>query len=427
MKFNTLTTRILAGLVLGLGLGAALATAHPAWRAEAVTLADGLGNVWLDALRMTIIPLVFSLLVIGVAQAAGTAQAGGLAARALVAFGGLLLLTSAISAIATPALLAIWPPPAAAVAALRASAHGGAVGVPPSPPFADWLRSFVPANPVKAAADGAMASIVVFALVFGLAAAQQSEPRRAALFGFFDAAQASMMTIVGWVLAAAPAGVFLLALTVGAKLGASAAVGLLGQYVVVVSIMCLIAGALGLPMALIGGRIAPGRLFEALIPVEAMAISTQSSLASLPVMLEATERIGVPAKVRDLVLPMAVALFRITSPAGNIAVALYVAHVYGVAVDPLRLAAGVVVAALVSLAAVGVASSVTFFTTLAPIFMSMNIPMELLPILLPMETLPDFSRTVGNVTGDVGLTAWAARWARPKPEPTGSATDADPA
>jgi Na+/H+-dicarboxylate symporter len=284
--------------------------------------------------------------------------------------------------------------------------------VPPSPPLTDWLRSFVPPNPIKAAAEGSMASVVVFALLFGLAAARQDEPRRLALFGFFDAVQAAMMTIVGWVLWAAPGGVFLLSLSVGAKLGLSA-VGLLGQYVVVVSICCLLAGAMGLVMALVGGRTAPGRLLTALIPVEAMAISTQSSLASLPVMLEATERLGVPAAVRDLVMPMAVALFRVTSPAGNIAVAVYVAHVYGVAVDPLRLAAGVVVAALVSLAAVGVASSVTFFTTLVPIFMAMNLPMELLPILLPLETLPDFSRTIGNVTGHVGLTAWAAKWSKP--------------
>jgi proton glutamate symport protein len=303
----------------------------------------------------------------------------------------------------------VWPPPSAAMAALRASAHGGAGAVPPSPPIADWLRSFVPANPIKAAAEGSMASIVVFALVFGLAAARQNEARAAAIFGFFDATQAAMMTIVGWVLWAAPAGVFLLSLTVGARLGVSA-VGLLGQYVVVVSIMCLLSGAMGLVMALVGGRVSPLRLFGALIPVEAMALSTQSSLACMPVMLEATAKLGAPAKVRDLVMPLAVALFRITSPAGNIGVAIYVAHVYGVPVDPLRLAGGVVVAALVSLGAVGVASSITFFTTLVPIFMAMNLPMELLPLLLPVETLPDFSRTIGNVTGHVGVTAWAAKW-----------------
>jgi Na+/H+-dicarboxylate symporter len=141
-----------------------------------------------------------------------------------------------------------------------------------------------------------------------------------------------------------------------------------------------------------------------------MAISTQSSLASLPVMLEASEELGVPERVRGLVLPMAVALFRITSPAGNIAVVLYGAHIYGVHLDVAHVAVGVAVAVLVSLAAVGVASSITFFTTLVPISMTMGVPLDLLPLLIAVETLPDFSRTIGNVYGDVGITAWAARW-----------------
>jgi Na+/H+-dicarboxylate symporter len=409
MRVNTLTTRILAGLVLGLTIGGVVAATHPVWREAAIALAQGLGNVWLDALRMTIIPLVFSLLFTGIAQAAGAAGAGGIAARALVTFGVLLLASAAIGAVATPLLLSIWPPPTAAMAALQASAHGAASGIPPSPPFVEWLSSFVPSNAIKAAADGAMASIVVFALLFGLAATRQTAARLAALYAFFDAVQATMMTIVHWVLEVAPLGVFLLALSVGAKVGASA-VGLLGQYVIVVSIMCLLGGLMGLIAGIVGGRVSPGRMFAALAPVEAMGLSTQSSLASMPVMLDATEKLGVPAQVRDLVMPMAVTLFRITSPAGNVAVALYVAHIYGVAVDPLKLTAGVVVAALVSLAAVGVASSVTFFVTLVPIFTAMNIPLDLLPLLLPVENLPDFSRTIGNVTGDVGVTAWAARW-----------------
>jgi len=149
-----------------------------------------------------------------------------------------------------------------------------------------------------------------------------------------------------------------------------------------------------------------------LIPVEAMAISTQSSLAPLPVMLTACDRLGVPERARDLVLPMAVAVFRITSPAGNLAVVIYIAHLYGIHLAPGTLAIGVVVASLVSVAAVGVASSVTFFTTLVPISMAMGLPMDLLPLFLAVETLPDFSRTIGNVTADVGVTAMAGRWAK---------------
>lgn len=411
MKFNSLTVRILVGLIAGLVLGALSPGLHLTWQADLVATADAIGGVWLDALRMTIVPLVFSLLVIGMAQAAGTVRGGGLAGLTLLAFAALLLVSTIIAALATPALLDVWPAPKAAAEALRVSARGAATQIPPSPPLVEWLRSFVPANPVKAAADGAMAGLVFFALVFGLAVNKLNTVRRHALLGFFDAVQAAMMTIVDWVLQVAPLGVFLLALVVGARTGFGA-VGVLGQYVVIVSIMCLIGGVLGILMAIFGGRAPPGRLFAALIPVEAMAISTQSSLASLPVMLEATEKLGVPERIRGLVLPMAVALFRITSPAGNIAVVIYAAHIYGVHLDPGRMVAGVLVASMVSLAAVGVASSITFFTTLVPISMAMGVPMDLLPLLLAVETLPDFSRTIGNVTGDVGITAWAARWGK---------------
>lgn len=407
---NSLTTRILLGLLAGLALGAALPGLHLPQEAQLVAASDALGGVWLDGLRMTIIPLVFSLLVVGVAQASGTAGGGGgLSMRALITFGVMLLIATTVAALATTALLDAWPAPEAAARALQAAAQGDAAKVPASPPLADWLRSFIPANPIKAAAEGAMAPLMVFALIFGLAVTRLGESRRGAMFGFFDAVQAAMMVIVHWVLWLAPFGVFLLAVVVGAKTGFGA-VGILGQYVVVVSIMCLLAGLLGLMMALFGGRTPPGRLITAMIPVEAMAVSTQSSLACLPVMLEATERLGVPQRIRGLILPMAVALFRITSPAGNIAVAIYVAHIYGVPLDAGHLAAGVLVAAAVSLAAVGVASSVTFFTTLVPIFSVMGVPLELLPLLLAVETLPDFSRTIGNVAGHVGVTAWAARW-----------------
>lgn len=409
MKRPSLTTLILLGLVAGLAAGAVLHGVQAPGEAGLVSAAEAIGGVWLDALRMTIIPLVFALLATGMARAAETAGRGGLAGRALVVFAVLLLASTSLAALVAPALLAAWPAPAEAAAALRASAAGGAAQIPETPPLADWLRAFIPANPVKAAAEGAMASLVVFALIFGLAVARLDDRRREALVLVFDGVQAAMMVIVRWVLVLAPAGVFLLALTVGARTGV-AAVGLLGHYVVVITVICLIAGVLGLGAALLGGRTPPAALASAMTPVGAMALSTQSSLACLPVMLAACEKLGVPERVRGLVLPMGVALFRITSPAGNLAVALYVAHLYGVTLAPVQVISGILVAALVSLAAVGVASSVTFFTTLVPIFMSMGLPMELLPLLLAVETLPDFSRTLGNVAGHVGVTAWASKW-----------------
>jgi len=409
MKAPSLTAMILSGLVAGLTAGAVLHAAHAPWEAAAVSAAEAVGGVWMDALRMTIIPLVFALLVTGMARAAETAGRGGLAGRALVVFALLLLASTTLTALVAPALLSALPAPAEAASALRSSAAGGAAQIPETPPLAGWLKAFIPANPVKAAAEGAMASLVVFALIFGLAVSRLDARRQEALVLVFDGVQAAMMVIVRWVLFLAPAGVFLLALTVGARTGI-AAVGLLGHYVLVITLVCLMAGALGLAAALLGGRTPPRELAAAMTQVGAMALSTQSSLACLPVMLAACDRLGVPERVRGLVLPMGVALFRVTSPAGNLAVALYVAHLYGVPLAPVQVVSGILVGALVSLAAVGVASSVTFFTTLVPIFMSMGLPMELLPLLLAVETLPDFSRTLGNVAGHVGVTAWASRW-----------------
>ena len=411
MKAPSPASLILLGLGAGLGAGAVLNAVEAPGEAELVGAAEAIGGVWLDALRMTIIPLVFALLVTGMARAAESVGRGGLAGRALLTFGGGLLLAASLTALLTPALLAAWPAPGEAAAALRATATGGGAEIPQTPPLSEWLSAFIPANPFKAAADGAMASLVVFALIFGLAVSRLDAARRDMLITVFDGVQAAMMVIVRWVLVLAPGGVFLLALTVGARTGFGA-VGLLGHYVIVVSLMCLMAGALGLIAALAGGRTPPRDLADAMAPVGAMAISTQSSLACLPVMLAACARLGIPERVSGLVLPMGVALFRITSPAGNLAVALYVAHLYGISLAPAQVAAGVLVAALVSLAAVGVASSVTFFTTLVPIFISLGLPMELLPLLLAVETFPDFSRTLGNVAGHVGVTAWAGRWRR---------------
>ena len=112
-----------------------------------------------------------------------------------------------------------------------------------------------------------------------------------------------------------------------------------------------------------------------------MALSTQSSARYLPVMLRGAESLVVPERIRALVLPMAVALFRATNPAASMTIVLYVASVYGVALPLPRLLISVVLAALMSLAGVGVASSVAFATVLIPLCIALNLPIAILPLL----------------------------------------------
>lgn len=395
------TTRILLALALGLVLGALMSAADLPWAGNVLAVARPIGKLWLDALQMTIVPLVFTLLVTGVASAAGTAAAGGIAARSIGLFAVLLLAAALLGAFVSPLLLDLVPISVDAAAAI----HGGAAGeVPPIPPMGEWLLGFIPSNPVKAAAEAQMVPLVLFALVFGLAVTRLAEEKKGRIVGLFEAIKDAMFVIVHWVLLAAPLGVFALALNVGGTAGLGVA-GTLLHYValVVATLLILLLATYALVVAF--GRIGPGRFARGVISCQIVGFSTQSSLATLPAMLEATGTgLGVSEPVRGTVLPLAVSLFRMTSPAGNMAVAVFAAAVSGMDLGVGQLVVGAFVAAIISLAAVGLPSQLTFFTTLGPIFLAMGVPLEILPILLAVETLPDLFRTIGNVTADMAVT-----------------------
>jgi proton glutamate symport protein len=399
------TVRILLALAAGLVVGAALAGSPAIDRIIAV--AEPIGGLWLDALRMTIVPLVFSLLVVGVSSAAGTAAAGGTAARALAMFGVLLVASALFSALAVSGVLAAWPAPQAAAAGLREAAGHSTQKVPDFPTMGAWLRAFIPTNPIQAAAETSMAPLVVFALLFGLAVTRIRADLRTGLVSVFQAVMDTMLVLVQWVLFVAPIGVFALALIVGAKAGFGAA-GALGHYILILSGVCIAVGLLSYLLAVAAG--VPLLAFaRAAAPAQAVAFSTQSSIASLPAMIAGTRQLGAPESMIGVVLPLAVSLFRITSPAANLGVAIYCAHIYGVPLNAALLAAGIGVAAVISLASVGLPGQITFFTTTGPICLIMGVPLELLPILLAVETIPDIFRTVGNVTADMGVTCLAKR------------------
>jgi proton glutamate symport protein len=404
----SLTLRILLALVLGLAIGAGLAAFKPQWLGPTTEVAKVVGGLWLDALRMTIVPLIFSLLVTGVASAAGTLAAGGVAARTLGLFAVLLLAAALLSALAVPAILRVFPIPIEAATALRAGL-GEHPAVPGLPPIGDWLRGFVPVNPVGAAANGAIVPLVVFALVFGLAVTRIEAKSRASLLALLDAVVAAMLVIVRWVLWAAPAGVLALSLQVGATAGVGAA-GALAHYVLVISAVCVMVTVAVYPLVTLTTRIPLVHFARAVAPAQLVAFSTQSSIASLPAMVDATQKaLRVPEHISNLVLPLAVSLFRITSATANMAVAVYVAALFGVPLTPLTLGTGVIVAAIVSLAAVGLPSQVSFFTAIGPVCLAMGAPIAVLPLLLAIESIPDIFRTVGNVTADVAVTAMIDR------------------
>lgn len=398
------STRILLSLVAGLAIGIWLSGINPGWLPRSIAIAEPIGALWLDALRMTIIPLVFSLLVTGIASTAAMASAGGLAARSLLLFVVVLLLAAVFGELAVEGFLALWPIPADAAEALRASMASSVTTVPAVAPLSEWLAAIIPTNPVKAAAEGEMLPLVLFALLFGFAITQLARERAVGLVNFFEAIVEAMMVIVHWVILVAPIGVFALAYVVGARVGLGIA-GALAHYLVLLVVVQVALIALIYPMVVLSTKIPLATFARAVAPAQAVATSTQSSLASLPAMIESTRQMGIAPPVTALVMPLAVSVFRFTSPVANLAVVLYSASLFGVQLGMVHYAIGAIIALLMSLASVGLPGQVSFFASIAPICLAMGVPVGMLPLLLAVESIPDIFRTIGNVTADVAITA----------------------
>jgi proton glutamate symport protein len=395
--------RILAALVGGLLLGILLANQAPDAGAYVLLFTKRIGGAWLHGLQMVIVPLVVALLVIGIAASAEAARAGRIAARALIAFVVILWVNTLLSAFLTPLLLNLFPLPTEWGDALRASLSGAkAAGQIPS--LGDFFDKIVPTNIVDAAATDSFLPLTVFAMVFAFAITRLEEKRRAMLIDFFQAIADAMVVVIGWVLVLAPLGVFCLAFGLGMETGA-AAFGALAHYIAIVSTLGILVLLSAYPLAAIGARVGIGRFAKAVLPSQVVALSTSSSLASLPTMLKSSEALGAPASVSGVVLPIAVAVFRATSPAMNLAVALYVAHLTGTTIGPGQLAAGVATAAITTMGSVSLPGTISFFASVAPVAVAMGVPIEALGLLVAVETVPDLFRTLGNVTMDVAVTA----------------------
>ena len=405
----TLSLKIFLSLLAGLGVGTALtAFGSPAASATALAIFEPVGGVWLDGLQMTVIPLVVGLLFTGIADAAGSARTSRLAGRALLLFAVFIIGSAVIAVFFVPALLAAWPIAAGAAEALLAG-EATTAAAPVTMTAGAWLRSFVPTNVFAALASGTMLQLVVFTGAFAMAATRLPDTQRTALVTLFNAVTQAMLVLVQWVLALAPIGVFALAAMVGIKAGAGA-IGILAHYVAIIIAVQLV--IIILTYALAAAFTRPGLVAfaRAAIPAQVVAVSTQSSIATLPAMVAATTGpLRVPDAVARLVLPMAVSVFRATSAPANLAVVLYVAHLHGLVLGPAQLVTGVAVAFAVSIAAVGLPGQVSFVTSVAPIALAMGVPIGALPLLIAVEMVPDIFRTLGNVTADIAATAVLAR------------------
>lgn len=399
-------------LVVGLGAGVVFSGAG--LRAEVTQSVGLIGTLWLRALQMTIIPLVASLLVIGLAQMVQAARAGTAARLFLVLVIAVALAGGVFTALVMPLVLDVFAIPVTATGFL--AEDPGDTGAVPS--ILEFLKSLVAPNIIAAAGETAMLPVTIFFALLAVAITRLPASQSDILLGFFHALANAMLQIIGWVLWLAPAGVAALAFGVGLKSGGGAFAAL-AHYIVIVSAMGGFILVLAYGLAWSMGGVGIIRFARAVVPAQAVAVSTQSSLASLPAMLDSASRLGLQESTAEFVLPLAVAIFRATSVAMNLAVALYVAALAGIAVPPAMIAVGIAVALVISVGSVSLPGSISFVVSIGPIALAMGVPIEPLALLVAVEMLPDIMRTLGNVTMNVAVTAMVDRLAGQGPSDQG--------
>jgi Na+/H+-dicarboxylate symporter len=355
---------------------------------------------------MTVLPLVMALLVNGVLQAVSHGKAGGgITGRIVRAFGSLYVLGVVAGTAVAFAALAWFPIPEAARTALAGGILTEAV---PTPDAGKAILGIIPANVFAAAAEGAQLPLVVFALLLGAAMARLELGERDPLERLFQALARAMFVIVEWVLLAAPLGVCALIASTTLATGTAAIGGLLHYMAFIIAVHAAMV-LLAYPVAAYGGRIPLGRFAREALPAQVVAAGTRSSLASLPAMIDATDRMAVPQAISAISLPLAVSVFRFCGPASAIAISLYGAAIYGIAIDPSLLVLAMGVCILNEFGSVGLPNQTTFFANIAPPLAVLGVPIEYAALLVALDTLPDVFLTTANASMDMAATTVIAK------------------
>ena len=400
-------TRVLVALAAAIILGALIAASG---NPTALRLADSVapvGSLWISAIRMTVLPLIASLIVTGIASAADGKSLGRLGARTIATF---VLMLAGMAAIIVPlARLAftIFPdgarpalPPGAAETAREVAGAGQAHS------FSAWLATLLPSNPVAAAANGDMVPFVLFVLLFAIAIAKSPAASRTTLVDFFRALGDAMMMLVRGVILLAPIGVPALLLPVAAHAGA-ALVGTIGLYIVTYSAACLFCVALLYPVVAIAGRIPIARFAKAALPGQTIALSSSSSVASLPALVRAAEvDLALPLDVAGFTLPLAAAMFKIAGPVTWTVGALFVGWFYNVPLGVGALTTIGFASVFLAFAAPGIPRG--GFIMLTPLLVAVGLPAEGVGLLIAVDAIPDVFATVLNATGYLAATCVVA-------------------
>ena len=374
-----------------------------------------LGNLWVAALQMTVLPLVITHTLAAIAGVRGSESVGALGGRAVLLFIILLIIAGLFTLALAPSIISRYSVDPATIAALQAATpvpdavRQSAMVQPES--FAAWMAGLVPPNLFEAALRGDVLALLLFTVLFALAVTRLPEEYRAPLTTVFQGLAAAMLICVRWMLWFTPVGVFVFALLLTVTTGAAGA-GMLGAFVVIVSGLMLLFTLLLYPVSAFLGRTSVLTFARAVAPAQLVAVSTRSSIAALPALIEgARDVLRLPASATGLVIPLSVSLFKVNRTISSTVKLLFIARLYGVSLSAGVLATFIFTVILMSFSSAGVPGGGSAFKTL-PAYLAAGVPIEGVVIMEVVDMIPDIFKTLLNVTGDMSVATLLSRSGR---------------
>lgn len=401
-----LSTRILIGLGFGLVFGILISnTQNPTFTAIP-GFVEPIGVLWVNAIRMTILPLLMALLITAIAGQKSTGVAAKIGGKTVATFVMMIAASSVFTLLLAPALLSLFSLDPQESRSLLEKSAVAVASTTELPPFRDWLVGLIPTNPIRSASDNAILPLMVFTGLFAASLLHIKETQRHTIVAFFDAIKSAMFVLIKWIMAMAPIGVFALVFPLAATLGVSA-ITALGSFILIACGLISTMILLLYPLASIVGRLPLRAFAKALAPVQVIGFSTRSSLAALPATIAATESLGISSKVSGVVLPLAVTLFKFASPIARTAGTYFIANLYGINLNIVELTMIALVIGLFSFYSPGIPSGGLLI--MAPVYTSLGLPVEGIGILIAVDLIVDMFITTANVTANVTVAAILSR------------------
>lgn len=396
----SLTAWILLGLVGGVAVGLAQNLFLPAsWNEASIRyFHEPVGRLFLNAIRLVVVPLVLVSLTLGTAAIGDIRRLGRIGGKTMAIY-----LSTTVLAVSIGFGLASAVQPGSGIAM-----PADASFKPVAPPgLVDVLVGFVPVNPFAALVEGNMLQIIFIAMLAGMAIAWAGEAAGPVLRGL-KAADGVVQRMVHIVMFFAPVGVFGLMAKVVIGQGAAVFLPLLKYMSTVFAALLLQALVVYPAYLLVFGRLDPRRFYAAIRSVMLVAFSTSSSNATLPVsMAAAGERLGVREDIYSFTLPLGATINMDGTAIMQGVATVFVANVYGIALGPTEFFQVVLMATLASIGTAGVPGAGIIM--LSMVLVQVGVPVEGIAIVLGVDRILDMSRTVVNVTGDLMATAVVAR------------------